>query len=67
MPYTPQNNAFAECINKSYRETIRILLEEAILSRRYWYFAFYYIVFIKNRFYHSSIEGSPFEKFTGEN
>lgn len=34
-PYTPQNNPFADRVNRSILEPIRVLLEQAGLSARY--------------------------------
>ncbi len=62
---TPQHNPFAERVNRTILEPIRVLLEEAGLSRSYWDYALDHVVYVKNRLLHKGIGCSPFEKLTG--
>ena len=63
-PHTPQHNPFAERVNRTLFEPVRVLLEQAGLSARYWEYAIDYVSYIKNRFPHASVGKSPFEKLT---
>lgn len=63
---TPQHNPFAERINRTLLEPIRVILEQSGLSAKYWEFALDYVVYVKNRLPHSVLGCSPFETLTGK-
>ena len=63
-PYTPQHNPFAERINRTLLDPVRILLEQSGLSAHYWDWAIYYVTYIKNRLPHSATNKSPYEMLT---
>ena len=65
-PETPQHNPFAERINRTYLDPIRTLLEQAVLSAKYWEYALDHVAYVKNRLYHSAIKRSLFEALTGK-
>ena len=60
-PDTPQYNGFAERLNRTYMDPVRVLLEQAGLSSRYWHWALYYVVFIKNRLLHFALGMFPYK------
>ena len=65
-PETPEHNPFAERLNRTILEPIRVVLEEAGLSRKYWDFALEHVIYVNNGLYHSGIGCTPYEKLTAE-
>lgn len=66
-PDTSQHNPFAERINRTLMDPVRVMLEESGLSAHYWEYSIEHVAYIKNRVIHSAIGCSPYEKLTGEN
>ena len=64
-PDTPQHNPFAERVNRSFLDPVRVLLEESGLSAKYWEYALDHVAYVKNRLPHSALQCSPFEALTG--
>lgn len=65
-PHTPQHNPFSERTNRTILDPVRVLLEQAGLSAKYWEYAMYHVVHVQNRIPHSALGCSPFEKLTGK-
>ena len=56
--------SFAERVNFTLFEPVRVMLEEAGLSARYWEYEIEHTAYVKNRLPHSALDCSPFEKLT---
>lgn len=65
-PDTPQHNPFAERINRTLVETVRVMLEQAGLSAKYWEYAIEHAAYVKNRLPHSALSCSLYEKLCGK-
>lgn len=65
-PDTPQHNPFAERVNRTFMEPVRVILEQAGLSAKYWEYALDHVAYVKNRLPHSALNMSPFESITGK-
>ena len=71
--HTPSQNGIAERLNRTLVEHASCLLHEAGLAKEFWSFAVKHVVWIRNRFHHSSLEDkakgsapvSPFERLHG--
>lgn len=63
-PKTPQHNPFSERINRTLAEPVRVILEEAELSAKYWEYVTEYVLYIKNRVPHSSFDCSSYQTLT---
>eukprot|EP00171_Calliarthron_tuberculosum_P022539 IDg22539t1 len=64
-PHTPEHNPFSERYNRTFLESVRVMLEQAGLDAKYWEYALDHAVYIKNRVLHSAIKCTPFEKLSG--
>lgn len=65
-PDTPQHNPFAERVNRTILDPIRVLLEQSGLSGRYWQHALRHVMYVRNRLPHSALGCSPIERLTGD-
>jgi hypothetical protein len=65
-PNAPSQNSTAERPNQTLSTMARCLLHSANLGHEYWSFALLRVVYLKNRLPHSSINTTPYQKYTGK-
>jgi len=57
--YTPQSNGVAERVNRKIMESVRRMMNDGLLSKKYWVFAVSVAVYLKNRTLAWSLFGKP--------
>ena len=65
-PATPQHNPFAERVNLTLMDPVRVMLEQSGLSSKYWEYALDHTAYIKNRITSSALNCTPYEALTGK-
>jgi hypothetical protein len=65
-PDTPSQNGLAERPNQTLATMVRCLLHSANLGHEYWSFALLHATYLKNRLPHSSINTTPYHKYTNK-
>lgn len=65
-PYTPQQNGMSERLNRTVVEKAKCLLFDASLPKKFWAEAVHTAVYLRNRSLASSLNKTPYEKWTGQ-
>mgnify|MGYP003663328471 CR=1 FL=1 len=66
VPYTPQNNARAERVNRTLIEAVRAIINKANVDHRWWGEAIQFVVHVYNRSGHTAIDGdTPLHRWNG--
>lgn len=67
IPKTPQQNGVAERMNRTLVETVRAMLDDSQLTRKFWAEALASAVYLRNRSPTTAVSGmTPYEAWTGE-
>ena len=67
MPKTPEQNGAAERMNRTLVESLRSMLADAKLPRKFWAETLSTAVYLRNRSPTTAVEGkTPFEAWTGQ-
>ena len=67
MPKTPQQNGVAERINRTLVESVRSMLSDAKLPKKFWAKALSTAVYLRNRSPTTAVQGkTPFEAWAKE-
>ena len=65
IPKTPQQNGVAECLNRTLVETVRSMLSDSKLPKRFWAEALSTAVYLRNRSPTRAVQKmTPFEAWT---
>lgn len=66
IPYSPQLNGKAECLNRTLLEKIRALLEESGLKKEMWGEAAYMAIYLINISPMKTLDVTPYEMQSGK-